>query len=79
MIRRDAHDDLLDVSSPKARSSVVRIVSSRRAKKRIVRAARSLTPEQGRAGLRCLTDSIGVTPSYSTGQSKLMTEGKIVY
>jgi hypothetical protein len=67
MIRGDARSDLVDISYPKAGDALARTTAGRRARTRCVRAARSSTPEQGRADPKHLTDSIGGTPSCTTG------------
>jgi hypothetical protein len=79
MIRGDARGDIIDPSCLKARNSLARTAAIRRARKRYVRAARSLTPEQGRAGHKPLTDSIGGTPSCTIGIFRQTTRTRTQY
>ena len=67
MIRGDAKGDLSGLTTTGARSGRVRTAAARKAKKRAVRAARSLTPEQGRQDRQGLRDEFKSTPSWLTG------------
>jgi hypothetical protein len=79
MIRGDARGDLVDPLCPKTRDALPRTAAIRRARKKYVRAARSLTPEQGRAGHKPLTDSTGGTPSCTIGTSRQPTRTRTQY
>ena len=69
MIRGDAIGDLQEPTTNRVRSGGVRIAAARVARKRAVRAARSLTPEQGRQGQRSLRDEFESRASTRTGNS----------
>jgi hypothetical protein len=79
MIRGNARGDLIDPSCLKAKNALARTAAIRRARKRYVRAARSLMPEQGRAGHKPLTDSIGGTPSCTIGMFRQTTRTRTQY
>jgi hypothetical protein len=67
MIRGDAKGDLNETATIGVRSGRVRTTAARAARKRAVRAARSLTPEQGRQGGESLRDGFEGAPSSLTG------------
>lgn len=76
MIRGDARSDLATLSLPEIQSGRARIAAVRRAKKKVVRAVRSLTPEKGRAGVEDLTKHLGEITSCSSGKLKQMTKAR---
>jgi hypothetical protein len=67
MIRGDAKGDLNETATIGVRSGRVRTTAARAARKKAVRAARSLTPEQGRQGGENLRDEFESTPSSLSG------------
>lgn len=71
MIRGDAISDLQEPITAGVRSGRVRTVAARAAKKRVVRAARSLTPEHGRQSQEDLRDELESTPSTRAGNSDI--------
>lgn len=67
MIRGDARSDLHEPTTTGVRRGRVRTAAARAARKRAVRAARSLTPEQGRLGSGNLQDELESGPPLFTG------------
>jgi hypothetical protein len=68
MIRGDAKGDLNETATIGVRIGRMRATAARAARKKAVRAARSLTPEQGRHGGESLRDELESTPSSLTGK-----------
>lgn len=67
MIRGDANSDLHEPTTTRMSSGRVRTAAARAARKRAVRAARSLTPDLGRPGPEDLLDELASrSPSFTS-------------
>jgi hypothetical protein len=69
MIRGDAKGDLHEPTTTGARSGCARTAAARAARRRGVRAARSLSSEQGRLGPEALLDEPASSPTSLTGMA----------
>lgn len=77
MIRGDAKGDLNETATIGVRIGRTRTTVARAARKKAVRSARSLTPEQGRQGGESLQDEFESTPSSLIGKLILIHIDKV--